>query len=72
LANEAFIKEYGPSIKFHNPHLKLNRTLDPSHIQPLIKVYNTKGELIDSFGSGSMQYPQILERIEKLNEAQSH
>jgi hypothetical protein len=66
-----FMNGYGPSIRFNNSHLKVERTLDQEQPTPLIKLYDLESKPFEELEMVSFKSAEeIIAKIEKINSTQ--
>ena len=66
IPTNAFIKNEGVSIKFHNQHIDLVRTLNPNHIEPVFSIVDKNDEEV-VFKPANMTQADILEHVLKID-----
>ena len=66
-----FINKYGPSMRYHNPHMKIDRTLEETYPVPKLNLYDQEQKLIEELDMVMFESTEdLVRKIEKVNSEQ--
>ena len=66
-----FINKYGPSLRYHNPHMKIDRVKEENYPVPRLNLYDLEEKLIEELDVVAFEKVEdLINKIERINNEQ--